>query len=93
MLGSLPPLRRRSGPGRREAGFPGRDWKLIRQTVHEIIRLNAHTGTRLAGSSAGGESSGLTVSPLSFINRSVSRTPPAPGNALVSTWRDQRRCA
>lgn len=83
--GSLPPLPTQAIRARAAGSrLPGRNWKLISQAVHEIIRLNAHTRTRLAGSSPGGESSGLTVSPPSFINRSVSRTQPAHGNALLS---------
>ena len=55
----------------------------IRQTVQEIIRLNAHTRTRLGGSARGRESRSLTVWPLSFINPSVTQTQPTAGNALL----------
>lgn len=72
----------------------GRDWKLIRQTVQEIILLNAHTRTRLGGSARGRESRSLTVWPLSFINPSVTQTQPTGGNALLSSrGTTSSRCA
>lgn len=63
----------------------GWDWKLISQTVHELIRLKVHTRSRLCGTSpSGGERAARTASPLSSINPRVTRTQLHRGNALVS---------